>query len=497
MRIRVQLSLFIGLVVASSQFTQIATANPRPPMPTRLPVLKYVVQQDDIVIPEPVVADINEVTENASAPIKLEVDPIASSEYIQQLDEQIQSLQADIAEIKENAAAAKLKAACRPSVNVHGRVYFDWAFFDQDAASIAQVGRELNAFEPREMRLELDGKSFDVFEWKFKFDIARNDAGTSAGGKGLNVVLKDTYVGMKDLPLVGHVRFGYYKAPFSLEQLTSSKYNPFMERSLGSAFTTGRMLGVMIYDTIGHDERGTWALAGMTRVDSNSLRYENDRQGTGIFGRLTCLPYYHDTPCDYGLVHLGISAGWEPFNGEDLEITQRPENHVAEDIMEVLIEDASHFNRIVYEFAWVAGPFSIQSEYYQGFAKPAFRDYADFNGGYIFASYFLTGEHRVYKKSGGKFDMVRPHENVFCVRDCNGCVRKGCGAWELAYRFSWLDGNDLPIYSGGNTTDHTFGVNWYLTPYMRVMFNYINADTRWKGLDANQNIFAARFQYFW
>ena len=49
-----------------------------------------------------------------------------------------------------------------------------------------------------------------------------------------------------------------------------------------------------------------------------------------------------------------------------------------------------------------------------------------------------------------------------------------CGAWEIAYRFSYNDMLDnLTNKGAGQATDHTFGLNWYLNPYTRVMWNYV------------------------
>ena len=58
---------------------------------------------------------------------------------------------------------------------------------------------------------------------------------------------------------------------------------------------------------------------------------------------------------------------------------------------------------------------------------------------YAFVSYFLTGENRPYNRKMGVFDRVKPYEDFFRVRTCDGNVGTGHGAWELAYRFSYID----------------------------------------------------------
>ena len=59
----------------------------------------------------------------------------------------------------------------------------------------------------------------------------------------------------------------------------------------------------------------------------------------------------------------------------------------------------------------------------------------------------------------------------FCGDNGNGC---GYGAWEVAARFSHLDLNDENI-QGGTLTDYTVGVNWFLNPYLKCVFNWIHA----------------------
>jgi phosphate-selective porin OprO and OprP len=53
-------------------------------------------------------------------------------------------------------------------------------------------------------------------------------------------------------------------------------------------------------------------------------------------------------------------------------------------------------------------------------------------------------------------------------------MQTGKGAWEVGYRWSWLDLND-GLVEKGEWSNHTVGLNWYLSPNMRLMWNYVHS----------------------
>jgi phosphate-selective porin OprO/OprP len=76
-------------------------------------------------------------------------------------------------------------------------------------------------------------------------------------------------------------------------------------------------------------------------------------------------------------------------------------------------------------------------------------------------------------------------------------LRGEWGAWELAFRYSYLDLNDEDI-RGGEERNLTLGLNWYLKPNIRFQLNYINAKVEDRAdpqvEDGRANIFQSRFQ---
>ena len=78
-------------------------------------------------------------------------------------------------------------------------------------------------------------------------------------------------------------------------------------------------------------------------------------------------------------------------------------------------------------------------------------------------------------------------------------VKQLAGAWEVAARYSHLTLNNQYLVSqGGQEDGFTFGVNWYLSDHLRLLFNYnyevpneLNTGT------SVANIYGMRLNVFW
>jgi phosphate-selective porin OprO/OprP len=134
------------------------------------------------------------------------------------------------------------------------------------------------------------------------------------------------------------------------------------------------------------------------------------------------------------------------------------------------------------EFLWYRGPWWIQSEtclaqtnnaVFPASSSATRRGNLNYWGTYIETGFFLTGENRGYDKPMGKYGRVQPFSNFFLVQDQTGQVRYGPGAWELLYRYSYLNLNDNSV-DGGIYSEHTIGLNWYWNSNIKIQFNYIN-----------------------
>ena len=120
-----------------------------------------------------------------------------------------------------------------------------------------------------------------------------------------------------------------------------------------------------------------------------------------------------------------------------------------------------------------------------------------FDGGYVYVSYFLTGEHMPWDRKSGTLARIKPFQNFWLVDRCNGGRSAGWGAWQLAARWSHADYTDEDIF-GGVGDSFTFGLNWYWNPNARMQFNYIageitDRDTGTGAESGEYDIFGARW----
>lgn len=416
--------------------------------------------------------------------------PTAGSQ--DELARRVAELEKALGDIKAKEAAAAKKAAGKLSVNVGGRVFLDATSFGQGAGSVATFGDAQDTVQFRTARLEAFGEGFDVFDYKIEVDFAGRD-----GGDLQRTKFKDVYMGIKDLPWFNRVQIGHFKEPFSLEELTSSRYITFMERSTAnSAFVPARNVGIAAY-RVSENERLTFAFGGFREIKDDPPYAADDDGGYAFTMRGTYLPWYDEATQGRGLLHLGLGYSYRDVDDPDQRIRVRPETAVGPRVVDTgtMLDNVKDYQLLGPELAFVYGPFSVQSEYIVAFYNRTAAPDPTFHGTYVQMSYFLTGEHRPYNRQRGAFDRVKPIENFFRVRTGDGDIETGWGAWELTYRYSWLDLDDKDVL-GGTTADHTFGINWYWNPYMRLMFNYVHAQVSPANNrpNADLNVFEMRAQ---
>ncbi|HEU0069561.1 MAG TPA: porin, partial [Nitrospiraceae bacterium] len=104
--------------------------------------------------------------------------------------------------------------------------YINWANADP-----AIVGDQ-NYFEFRRLRLVADGKGYGMYDFRLQMTLEPETIGESPPGVATSPDVKDAYLSMNDIPLLGRFRIGNFFVPFGLEQVTNDTNNIFLERSI-------------------------------------------------------------------------------------------------------------------------------------------------------------------------------------------------------------------------------------------------------------------------
>ena len=360
---------------------------------------------------------------------------------------------------------------------IGGRLDLDIAGFAEDDEVEALFGDNRAGVEFRRARLSAEGEIGTALPtlYKAEFDFAHSE-----------VALKDVFLALSELPAVGTFQIGHFKEPFGLDVLTSARFIPFMERAAPlEAFAPERNTGAMFQNAI-LDQRMTWAAGAFTETDdsADNLAFDGNWRVTG---RVTGVPWFVEEGKGRQLLHLGLSGSRIERTDGEARFRSRPEAHLAPRYVDTGTFDADFSHLVGAEAALVFGPFSAQAEYIRSWTdRPADADTAEFDGFYGLVSYFITGEHRPYRRTNGTFDRVKPNRN-FGIKEGGGP-----GAWEVLLRYSQLDLNDAGI-SGGRLEDITGGVNWYLNPNWKIMFNYVFAHVSRTTADGDAHIFQTRF----
>lgn len=361
------------------------------------------------------------------------------------------------------------------TIRMGGHVQTDWVGWA--SASPAIVGDQ-NYFEFRRLRLVADGVGYGNLDFRLQMTLEPEAVGESPPGTVVSPDVKDAYLTVHHLPVLGRLRAGNFFVPFGLEQVTNDTNNVFLERSIPTQgiFTPDREVGVAFYNA-NADETLTWAGGVFLDSISEGLKERiDDNQGLRMSGRLTWLPWASDDNRE--LLHTGIGILHTDDQDSTLRFRTRPQVHEGPRLIDSGPLSANRSTTFNLEAARVYGPWTLQGEAYLTTLDPSDRDQIWLQGAYLHSSWFLTGENRQFDRfgqHGAQFGRNRPSRD-WSFRGDGGCdpQGQGLGAWELKARWSWLD---LHQAGAGQYHDLTCGFNWYWNERTRIMFDWIHPMT--------------------
>ena len=361
-------------------------------------------------------------------------------------------------------------------LKIGGRLQNDYWFVTNESPGLeneleGRLLRRDDGTEFRRARINMSGTISDMVIFKWSYDFA-----------GALASFKDAYIGLKDLGPLGTVTVGQQKEPIGLEFAYSSNAATFMERGLPHSLNPERNTGIRFQRTAA--DEAVYLTGGLYRLTNSQGNSGPLNDGWSAAARASWAPIYEDK--GRKLLHLGISGS----RREKLSIYAKGSRPSINGMQPYVLSTVTNVDNVTsagLEAAANLGPLSFQAEYNLNVIERNSGNRADWSGWYAYVSWFLTGEHRPYRRDKGAFAAVTPNTNL---------TKDGGGAWEIAARFSSLDiadENNSTTVGGGRLQDITAGLNWYMNYNTRLMFNYVHADLQ--GIGASDAI-AMRLQVF-
>ncbi len=398
---------------------------------------------------------------------------IAEENSVKQLKQQLSAL---TKKISTQGGGLKVKSSKgNKTFKMGGRFQLDFNSFD-GAYNADNNGASGSDLFPRRIRTYVQGK-VDNWDYKLLLDFSDNS--------GEITLARLRYKGFNNGPVI---KLGKIREDISLEALTSSKHitaisRPMIANVMSPYFKFGVSAYQYFKDTglryaIGAYKGGSFGTDGKNSNGNMDLSYT---------GRLTWSPVHSGGE----VLHFGLWASHRDFSGDTLS-AKMARGEVRKTNVRLVnyaaggdsfaIDDLQQWG---VEFASVNGPFSLQGEYAKRKVNAvAASNETSFDGYYITASYFLTGEHRVYKKRG-VFNSPTPLSTA--------------GAWEVFARMSNFDATNNN--QGTEVDVVTLGVNYYLNKKIKFMGNYLFSDVSGPGASAlvgehdSGNAMTLRVQY--
>lgn len=362
----------------------------------------------------------------------------------------------------------------------------------------------------RRLRARADGTMYRFIDWVFEFDFALslqnfdqlNAAAPSTGlrsfptgvgvqgGNVMNVIQPTTtFMTFKEIPVLGNVRIGNQADWFSLEHIESARFLDFMERAqnmdaFAGANNNGYTPGISAFNNTEDKMAGLQVGVYKNNVYDSGFSYSVGDAWT-YGARVIWTPYYDEESKGRCMVHLGLGSEYRTLNDNvsattgfaNVRVRSRGALRNSASTLDPNYADTGNFYATSQflldpELAVVWGPWLIQSEYTGSWFNGAFPaknipttlGTVFMNGYYVEALCFLTGENRVYNRQQGVFNRVVPNTNFD--------PKKGTwGGWQVGVRYDTLNLNS-GLVNGGNSSDVTFGLNWFLNGNARFQFNW-------------------------
>ncbi len=345
------------------------------------------------------------------------------------------------------------KEAFKPSMKMEGRIMYDFTF-------LSAGDYEFSGNKFRRLRLAAKGNVSKNVSYSADFDFT--------GGK---IAYRNVFLRYKMPKNFGQLTVGSFEEPTGLDMLTSSKYITFIERALVTTTQYGKHNAGFEYANYNlfDDKVGLQLAYTFNGVSSQAHQDEELEGGANFIGRVVGKVF--ESKEKQQLIHLGVNYEYRNDVKEDFSYKSfKTENNMGQTTAITSVGNLKNTSDIGFELAGTFGSLSVQGEYEAG-AIITDVDTFKSKSYYGYVSYFITGEHRPYKK--GIFTRVKPKKEF--MKD------GGLGAIELVARYSVMDLNENIDVNGNDSNDYkianiTVGFNWHFNKHTRFMYNFVSGD---------------------
>lgn len=367
----------------------------------------------------------------------------------------------------------------RFEANVNGRIQFDYYSFSEDESArigttpfgsgVVASGANRGGAAFRRAYLTLAGKAYG-WEYKFENDFTAAGAGTS---------FREMWIATNVGP--GKLIIGQHKPFRGMEELTSSNEITLIERpnTTATGIYAGRQFLTGLFykgntETLGYGVHATTLQNSVASTEGHSF---------GARG------YWFPMSADGGTLHLGLAYSSDREDAGSLNAAPTFQyggrRGIALGLANAGTALASGFgtqSTLHGELAGSFGSFTAQAEYAMATLENAYGTAAapsdaDVTAYYVQASYFITGEKKVYKKDRGAFGSPKPINDFGAVEavvryessensETATAAANGCS----------LGGVAAGTYQTCEGSQITLGANWYVNPNVRFMLNYYIAE---------------------
>jgi phosphate-selective porin OprO and OprP len=350
------------------------------------------------------------------------------------------------------------------SISVSGRVHADFRSFSEDSTN----ANSADTFDVRRAYLGISGKLYGDWGYTVNADFG-----------SLGADLDVAHVDYNGLPV--KIRAGQFKMPFSLEELTSSRFLDFQERGFANALVPGKERGLMFH---GEVVKGlVYAVAASNGAGKNANETNAVVDDKDLIGRVA-VNFAEFTGSKDAVMHLGgaFTTGTIPVaaapsgrtEGRGLTFfTPAAFTGAETDRERTGAELALAWNQIKLQSEWINANYSGTSAGGDSYDR-------DISSYYAGISWLITGEKYADSYKGGTFGAIKP----------NRAFRKGgegWGAWEVGVRYSVWDAGDFAttnaagtgLPTAGTTSEAeaiTVGLKWIPNTNTRVYLNYVQTD---------------------